>query len=110
MISEKICSPEIVELQFFPLGGKLVLGLSDNVPLEKWSLGWVLAPTFSMKLGNPVWGATLSQNGYDLSEERHRLESVYPVFPNKSQELAELGGNRNMEVGVCQIERRCPHT
>ena len=22
-----------------------------------------------MKLGNPVWGATLSQNGYDLSEE-----------------------------------------
>jgi hypothetical protein len=34
MISEKMCSPEIVELQFFPLGGKLVPGLSDNVILE----------------------------------------------------------------------------
>ena len=56
----KICSPEIVELQFFPLGEKLAPDLSDNVPLEKWRLGWVLAPTSSMKLGNPVWGATLS--------------------------------------------------
>jgi hypothetical protein len=34
-ISENICLPEIVELQFFPLRGKLVPGLSDNVPLEK---------------------------------------------------------------------------
>jgi hypothetical protein len=38
----------------FPLGRKLVSGLSDNVPLVKRSLGWVLAPTSSMKVGNPV--------------------------------------------------------
>jgi hypothetical protein len=53
----------------FSSWGKLTPGLSDNVPLEKWSLGWVLAPTSSMKLGNPVCVATLSQNGYNLSEE-----------------------------------------
>jgi hypothetical protein len=35
MIPEKICSPEIVGLQFFPLGEKLDPGLSDNDPLEK---------------------------------------------------------------------------
>jgi hypothetical protein len=77
--------------------------LFGRFPVEKYV-------PISSERSYPFCDRVAPQTGFPNFMEKVGASTQPRLDSNKSQELAELGGNRNMEIGVCQMERRCPHT